>query len=202
MSKWLGSEWSRLGRPKIDGGSYRWGRGKREFPEEEWNNLADISIPSTLNDNYGESQIESIEYENNNARDEDEAIPTDADTYETFGEGEDVDSRATESMNKNVRKNFVYYGPDLGDPKTDIPSSGSVNSEMQFDWIDDWVFQCMFVEVKGPTDHLADRQAVWIHALDRNQTASQCRSLVCQIREGRNGQDSGHVESLVVDHSP
>ena len=49
--------------------------------------------------------------------------------------------------------------------------------------------------MKGPTDRLADRQAVWLHALS---VGGGVPSVVCQIREGRNGQETGHHESDLV----
>lgn len=106
-----------------------------------------------------------------------------------------------------VRKQFIYSGPDLCDPSSIKQASSPVgaNSDVScissYDWVDHWTFECMFIEVKGPTDHLADRQAVWIHALDRAGLgyAGGPRALVCQIREGRNGQESGHHQTVSLD---
>jgi hypothetical protein len=91
---------------------------------------------------------------------------------------------------------FAYYGPDLQTPcmhcrekKDDEPAHA--DALIRYSWINEWTFECMFVEVKGPTDRLADRQAVWLHALE----AGGSGAAVCQIREGRAGQQSGHHET-------
>ena len=34
-------------------------------------------------------------------------------------------------------------------------------------WYNGWRYECMFVEVKGPTDHLADHQLMWLRMFDR-----------------------------------
>jgi hypothetical protein len=52
---------------------------------------------------------------------------------------------------------------------------------------DGWVFECMFVEVKGPSDALADKQRLWLQIL------SSCglTAYVCKVREGLENQPKG-----------
>lgn len=50
-----------------------------------------------------------------------------------------------------------------------------------------WVAECMFVEVKGPSDALADKQRLWLQIL------SSCglTAFVCKVREGMDNQPKG-----------
>lgn len=136
---------------------------------------------------------------------------------------------------KAIFDQYTYSGPNLRSPDS-FDSSSTIalqngnefifpTAKIQIEagdetycWVDDWIFECLFVEVKGPTDRLAERQSVWLHALDscrENFEASSVSgvslvaasstistrscyaptAIVCQIREGRNGQDVGHHQS-------
>lgn len=68
--------------------------------------------------------------------------------------------------------NFDYNEPDILPPKNDDVS----------EW-DTWTFECMLVEVKGPTDKLADKQLKWLQAL----THFDIPAVVCRVREGFKG---------------
>ncbi|RYH20333.1 hypothetical protein EON65_23740 [archaeon] len=43
------------------------------------------------------------------------------------------------------------------------------------------VFESMFIEVKGPGDHLAYKQVLWLQVL--NLLSDQSKTFVCQVRE-------------------
>ena len=90
---------------------------------------------------------------------------------------------------------FVYNGADISNPCKICHEKESIlqDHENPFAWThSDWIFEALFVEVKGPSDRLAERQAIWLHALD---VGGGVPAVVCQIREGRNGQQTGHHES-------
>lgn len=43
------------------------------------------------------------------------------------------------------------------------------------------LFEVMFVEVKGPNDHLAYRQLLWLHVLDQRKHG--LKAVVCHVKE-------------------
>ena len=70
----------------------------------------------------------------------------------------------------------------------DIILPGHPRGEMG--WM--WQYECMLVEVKGPTDRLSDMQQRWIHILNSKNICT----LVCRVMEGRvMGLQGGHHET-------
>ncbi len=113
--------------------------------------------------------------------------------FEKINENEDPSDTDVEESNQPnyapvARKSqFDYEGLDL-----QAPASGT---DVDSDWTKAWVFESLFVEVKGPTDHLSDRQVVWLHGLGQ-ACERESFSVVCQLREGRNGQEHGFHQSF------
>lgn len=204
----------------------RWKSGKKKASEEDWNNLINVSAldanfersPTALEDS--ESNLKSgdgngvssllVHQNSRPAIDGDPTSPTKICVEVDRPIEVDVDypepelSTAVEGNESkiSVKKQFVYTGLDLANPGVGEAIDSDLNAQVEcYEWVDDWVFECIFVEVKGPTDHLADRQAVWLHTLCQsgNSGGGGAKALVCQIREGRNGQDTGHHESMVDD---
>ena len=46
-----------------------------------------------------------------------------------------------------------------------------------------WKFEAMFVEVKGPTDHLAYKQLLWLKLLSLPHSNNQTKAFVCHVKE-------------------
>lgn len=192
-----GSADDRLDRNSIAEFFRSGGRGEEMSGTGKSSGASSIASPETA----GSAHANKSAIDNNNGEDDGSA---------EFGAGEgdvaepgDVPEAAlTPKYNK-----FAYYGPDLQTPcrqchdrcqlnDDDVMHAGIDDSALtRYSWIHEWTFECMFVEVKGPTDRLADRQAVWLHALEAGGAAG---ALVCQIREGRSGQQSGHHETGFV----
>jgi hypothetical protein len=214
LNEWLGSGWETL---RDDASSTRW-RNDESFV----NDLNSLSMPVFGDRGAGKSA--DIENPNNSvkrwfSKEGASFGPDKEDLYAPQGEDGDLsadnDVVATEEIPENqqprmsIRESrFRYSGADLKNPcrhcfeahDRNIVEGSVVDSsviveeitEGDFMWVDNWTFECMLVEVKGPTDRLADRQAVWLHALS---VGGKVPAVVCQIREGRNGQESGHHES-------
>jgi len=83
----------------------------------------------------------------------------------------------------------------LGEPAHDKVSSSSSLSSLLNDEDYHYLFESMYIEVKGPTDHLSFKQRVWLHLLNsggdgdggcdgmRSFPVSIPKAFVCQIEE-------------------
>lgn len=54
-----------------------------------------------------------------------------------------------------------------------------------------WRYECLLVEVKGPTDRLSDTQQRWIQILNSNKISA----IVCRVKEGVMNLQSGHHQT-------
>jgi hypothetical protein len=55
-----------------------------------------------------------------------------------------------------------------------------------------WRYECLQVEVKGPTDRLSDTQQRWIHILNANHIST----VVCRVKEGVMDLQSGYHRTV------
>ncbi len=80
---------------------------------------------------------------------------------------------------------YTYTGPDLdlsalyrSSDGADSDSDASLESLLQ-----GVTFETLFVEVKGPGDHLAYRQLLWLHLLSRETADHDMRAALCHVKE-------------------
>lgn len=222
MDTWLGPDWRRFGsdrfRPLVhneeDFYSLLHPRGSKVSSDNRFEKNAIVEFfrstgrrdeagsssatcvditeePSSHTESAHEGVVRSDDYSSSNhAGGDDGAVAVEA-------EGAEGDAEVAPDVLTPAKYNkFAYYGPHLQNPcvgcrDETCDESAHGDALICYSWINEWTFECMFVEVKGPTDRLADRQAVWLHALE----AGGSGAAVCQIREGRAGQQCGHHET-------
>lgn len=63
------------------------------------------------------------------------------------------------------------------------------NLDLPLDPVDgsQWTYECLLVEVKGPSDKLSARQTKWMRAL----ASAGIHAVVCRVKEGLTSQDKG-----------
>lgn len=75
---------------------------------------------------------------------------------------------------------FVYTGADL-DLSVLLDESQTLSRSAIDSLPLSHLFEVMFVEVKGPNDHLAYRQLLWLHVLDQRKYG--LKAVVCHVKE-------------------
>lgn len=92
----------------------------------------------------------------------------------------EIENQDRDSSSSGRPDPFVYTGEDLNlsvllDP-SQPPSRAAVDALPL-----SHLFEVMFVEVKGPNDHLAYRQLLWLHVLDQRKYG--LKAVVCHVKE-------------------
>ena len=67
----------------------------------------------------------------------------------------------------NSSKNSIKNNANNNDKNNDSNDNNIDNNINNSNWHNGWRYECMMVEVKGPTDHLADHQLMWLNVLHR-----------------------------------
>jgi len=57
-----------------------------------------------------------------------------------------------------------------------------LQEDLSLQYVADLVFESLLVEVKGPSDHLAYKQRLWLEIL--SQTTGNLKAAICMVKEG------------------
>lgn len=103
-----------------------------------------------------------------------------------------LDDITTQNKDSSRTDPFAYSGEELNlsslfDSAT--TSEGEIRSAVD-GLPDKYLFEIMFVEVKGPNDHLAYKQLLWLHILDQKNSSTGgqggvhgMKAVVCHVKE-------------------